>query len=606
MNRWETRARRAAPHVVALVVFTALALVYTWPVAKDPAGLLLGFPGDNLGGVHTLWWDWHSISNGSWPWAIDLYGYPTSQVVLHPSPLMEVLSLPITGIWGAVVASNLLVMFGFIATGYTCFLLVRHLTRSVVVAVVAGALFTGTGAHQFDILWNTGAIFGLPLLCLALVRWREEPRRWVFVAVAAIILGLSNFYFAAYFLPALFLVFAPWKYWRIREYVVPYLIAVGTTVVVLGATYLPSLMASDSSTREQLSAVAAAADSRPPTEILATVIGSPQNPILGDVFNTFASHLDPTQAPNAGSVYIGIVVLILAVLGWRSARRTGPWTAIAIIGFVLMLGPKLRVAGHDLVPLPYDLLVQLPGLSFLRAPGRFYALMEIALVVMASFGLLRATRPLRQWAPVAIVAIGVIGLVDLWHRYPQPVTPASVPAVYERLATLPGAPAIIEAPGGEFNDYQWLAYQRVSALPLINNAAPRPSAESNRLLTTNPFLMGTIAGPYPSLLATDDAEFARSGKPNPTRVAGAKELARLGVGLVILHRNTLFAWGSDKDPSYQAYRRYLVRYLGKPIYEDGDVEIFGMPGGRGVREVRSWTAAPGARTATPGATAAGE
>lgn len=605
MSPWELRARRAAPHAIALLVFAALAVLYTWPVAKDPAGLLLGFPGDNLGGVHTLWWDWHSIANGSFPWAIDLYGYPTSQVVLHPSPLMEALSLPITGIWGAVVASNVLVMLGFVATGYTCFLLVRYLSQSTVAAVVAGALFTGTGAHQFDILWNTGAIFGLPLLCLALVRWREEPRRWVFVAVAAVVLGLSNFYFAAYFLPVLFLVFAPWRHWRVRQYVLPYLVAIGTTVLVLGITYLPSLLASDSSTREQLSAVAAAADSRPPTEALAAIIGSPQNPILGDAFNSVASHLDPSQAPNAGSVYVGIIVLILAILGWRSARRTGPWTAIAVIGFILMLGPRLRIAGHDLFPMPYDLLVQLPGLSFLRAPGRFYALMEIGLIVMASFGLLRATRPLRQWAPAAIVAVGVLGLVDLWYRYPQPVTPATVPAVYEKLATLPGKPAIIEAPGGGFNDYQWLAYQRVAGLPLVNNAAPRPSTESNRLLTTNPFLIGTIAGPYPSLLPTDDAEFARSGKPNPTRVAGAKALARLGVGLVVLHRNTFFGWGGPQDPGYQAYRRYLLRYLGPPVYDDGEVEIFGMPGGPGVKEVRSWADAPGERTATPAAMGAG-
>lgn len=605
MTHWGDRLQRAVPHLIALAVFGVLAIIYTWPVARDPSGLLLGYPGDNLGGVHTLWWVWDTVSKGAFPWAIDAYGYPSSQVVLHPSPLMELASLPFTGIWGAVVASNVLVIGGFVAAGYTCFLLVRHLTGSTPIAVVAGAFFTGTGAHQFDILWNTGAIFALPLLCLALVRWRDDSRRWVFVAVAAILLGLSNFYFAAYFLPPLFLAFAPWHELRVRRRVLPYTYAIGTTALALGIAYLPSLLASDSSTREQLSAVAASADSRPPTELMAPFIGSPDNPVLGGAFRAVASHLDPTQAPNAGSVYVGLVVLVLAAVGWRAARRTGPWLAVAIIGFVLMLGPRLRIWGHDTIPLPYDLLVQLPGLSFLRAPGRFFALVEIALVVMAAFGLMRVTKPLKQWAPVAIIAVGVLGLVDSWYRFPQPTTPAAVPGVYERLGGLDDEVAIIEAPGGGFNDYQWLANQRVSRLRLVNNAAARPSEESNRLLTGNPFLAGTIAGPSPSLLPTDEAEFKATGARNSARLEGARDLARQGIGLVVLHKSTLFGWASTEDPGYQSYRRYLTRYLGAPIYADEDVEIFGLPKGPGVSEVKKWSAGTAARTAKRGGTAGG-
>lgn len=589
--------RRVAPHVIALAVYGALAVLLTWPMVKDMSGAVVGFPGDNLGAIHSLWWVWDEVSSFRFPWSVEAYAFPSSTIFFHPSPLMEALSLPITALFGPVVAFNALLLLSFTATGYTCFLLVRHLCGSFVVALGAGALFTATGPHQFDLLFNTNAVWALPLTCLALLRWRERPERWPEVALAASALALSNFYFGAYFLPPLFLlfmVFMPWRSLRETRVLVSAVAATATTLFVCILAYLPPLLAVDDRTRDQLSAVAAGGESRPPTEVLSLVIGSPAHPVLGDLFGRLGSGLDPTQAPNTGSAYLGLIVLALAIAGWSRARRTGPWTALATIAGVMLLGPELLVAGNALMPLPYALVEHVPLLNYLRAPGRFYALLALPLIVMASFGLLRVMRAASARgapAPVAaglVVVIVAVAVFESLFRLPQPITGTAVPPVYAKLAELPGSPALIEVPGGGFNDYQWLSYQRDSGLPIVNDAAPRGTSAAPIPLYRNPFLVHTVAGPSPDLLESDERYFRENGRPNPERVRGVRELAELGVGYAVLHHHTYFAWGGPEDAGYQRYRAFLERYLGAPVFEDATVALYALPGAPGLEQVTAW------------------
>lgn len=614
------RLRRAVPHVAALIVYAGLAVLLTWPIARNLDGALLGYPGDNLGGVHTLWWVWDQVASGRWPWAVEHYAYPTSTVMFHPSPLMEAIALPIVGLFGAVVAFNVLLLASFVASGYTCFLLVRHLCGSAPVAIAAGALFTGTGAHQFDLLFNTNANWALPLTVLALLRWRERPERWPEVAAAASALALCNFYFGAYFLPPLFLLFFPWRRLRDARRVASAIAAGATTLFVCVLAYIPPLLAAGEQTREELSSVAAGVDSRPPTELLALVIGSPEHPVLGDLFGRWGAGLDPTQAPNTGSAYLGLVVIVLAALGWTAARRTGPWTALAAIAGVMLLGPELQIHGERLIPLPYALVEHIPLLNYLRAPSRFFALLALPLIIMAAFGMLRVTRwvaaapwPERisrlRWAvpataAAAALALGGLGVFDSLLRHPQPTADATVPAVYQRLATLPEGTALIEVPGGGFNDYEWLSYQRVHGLPLVNDASPRRAPTARIPLYGNPFLNQTVAGPAPFLLESDEDYVAKRGRLNPERVKGVRDLAAIGVGYAVLHHRTTFGWGGPEDEGYRRYRAYLERYLGPPVYEDGEIALFALPDAPGLDAVRRWSEPPPSPAATPEAAGA--
>ncbi len=593
VRRPASRGRRAVPHLVAGIVYLALAILLTWPVATTLDTHLLGYAGDNMGAVHTLQWVWSEVSAFRIPWSTDLYGVPVDWVYFHPSILMEAVSVPLTGLFGPVAAFNLLTILSYAATGYCMFLLVRHLLPSTTIALGAGALFTATGPHQFDLLFNTNAVWGLPLLALALLRWREDPGRWWEVAIAGSVVALCNFYFIVYYVPVIMACLVPWRRLGDRRVLRGGLLATGLIIAVAAVAYIPPIVAVGDSTRNELESVAGRADSRPPTELLSLVIGSPNHPQLGDLYGRMGGHLDPTQAPNTGSGYLGIVILILAALGWRRARHFGAWLTLAVVGGIMMLGPTLLVNGHRLMPLPYRFLEYIPVLNYLRAPSRFFYVVSLALVVLAAFGLQRlvssralSARPRRVAVVTAICALGVW---EMLFQLPRPTADARVPSVYAKLATLPGDPIIIEAPGGGFNDYQWLSYQRDSGLRIVNNAAPRPSMDDPLLLYRNPFLINTVAGPDSSALADDDAAFAASGRPDARRVAGVEELRRAGVGYALLHRHTIFGWANMSDPGFVSYRRYLRRYLGDPVYEDGDVELYALPGAPGRDTVARWT-----------------
>ena len=590
-------ARRALPHAAAVALYAALAVWLTWPLSAHLGDHALGIAGDNLGGVHTLYWFAREVTSGRYPWSMDMAAWPGGGVVFHPSPLMELLSVPITVAWNPVAAFNLLTLASFTACGYTAFLLCRHLTGSVPASLGAGALFTASGPHQFDLLFNTNAVWALPWLCLACLRWRGRPERWWEVALAASCLALSNFYFAGYYLPLVFLAFIPWRRWRDVTWVASTVAALATTLLVTALAYVPPLLAASDATRGQLRATAALADSRPPTELLALVIGSPLHPRLGGMFAAWADGLDPAQAPLAGSAYLGLVVIALAVLGARRAARSGPWLALGGAALVLMLGPELLVAGHRLMPLPYALVDHIPVLNFLRAPGRFYYLVSVCMVVMAAFGLMRVAgwaaraprgRRLAPVAPVAAVAlVAAAGVYDSLFRAPVPLTAVSPPAAYARLKALPAGTVLAEAPGGGFNDYQWLAYQYAHGKPLVNDPSPRTTFTEPIPLYQNAFLRFTVAGPDPREIDSDEAYAkAHGGRRDPVRVAGARELGRQGVGYVVLHARTIFAWPSPEDPGYVRYRHYLERYLGPAAYEDPDVAVFALPGGPGPAALR--------------------
>ena len=67
----------------------------------------------------------------------------------------------------------------------------------------------------------------------------------------------------------------------------------------------------------------------------------------------------------------------------------------------------------------------------------------------------------------------------------------------------------------------------------------------------------------------------------------------MGVGYAVLHNYPYFGWAGPSDPGYGLYRAYLERYLGPPVYEDADVQLFALPGAPGRELIEGWKDAPG-------------
>ena len=155
-------------------------------------------------------------------------------------------------------------------------------------------------------------------------------------------------------------------------------------------------------------------------------------------------------------VFAGFTVLALALIGmwsaWRGAaasprvsgaprapfQRLWPW--VALVFFVLALGPVLHIAGQTAllpggreIPLPYAALVRVvPFMNISRSVSRYDAMVMLALAILAALGLnwLIARFRRGRWIAVAATALIVFEFLPI----PYPLSTSDAPAWYATLA----------------------------------------------------------------------------------------------------------------------------------------------------------------------------
>ncbi|HLF28647.1 MAG TPA: hypothetical protein VJG32_20125 [Anaerolineae bacterium] len=137
---------------------------------------------------------------------------------------------------------------------------------------------------------------------------------------------------------------------------------------VSAATWLPALALAAESTRASLAPSEAAEFSLP--------VGSLAGLLL-------AGRGDPERL-----TYVGLTVLVLALIGvrsvWHTRRRVALWLiALIVLGVIVALGMN--------TPL-YEVLYRIPGVALLRAPGRAWFLVVFAAALACGLGLDAALR----------------------------------------------------------------------------------------------------------------------------------------------------------------------------------------------------------------------
>jgi len=171
----------------------------------------------------------------------------------------------------------------------------------------------------------------------------------------------------------------------------------------------------------------------------------------------------------------GLLAAALAVVAWRdlARRRAGVaaaghgllaklraaalrhgdasvLAAVGVTGFVLSLGPILRVAGHKIwIPLPYALLwYVVPGFQSMRASGRYSLLVVSAVAALAGLGY-EALRRRGAGGPARFPVTVAAALALAWS-VPWPLVPFpqhdEVPPVVVWLERQPGDPPVLNLP----------------------------------------------------------------------------------------------------------------------------------------------------------------
>ena len=166
-------------HRLAIVVFIGLAVVHTWPLATNPAGLSLNANGDAQLNEWILAWVVHQLPRDP----LNLFDanifHPAKDALAFSEPLIvpAILSAPVFWLGGSpVLAYNLMLLAGLALTALATYALVFSWTRDQPAALAAGSLFAFS-THTLTRLPHLQAIhaYGLPLALLFADRLIRQP-----------------------------------------------------------------------------------------------------------------------------------------------------------------------------------------------------------------------------------------------------------------------------------------------------------------------------------------------------------------------------------------------------------------------------------------------
>ena len=557
------RVRTGPSHRPALAGYAVLTVAFLWPAVRHFRTRPMLGSGDGSF-FYWAWWSMpRALSRGHDPFSSSLLFHPAG-VDLRLStlaPLLALVTAPVRVTLGPAAQVNAAQLLAAWLAAVAAYLLLDHVWGH------RGAAFVGGFGYSFSAfrfvhapghlnLISTGF---LPLGVLLLLRLVESPSIGRAAALGAAVgaafltdpqLGLLTV-----------LCLAPVAVrhrhrWRSSG---RGLALAGVVALVVAAPLLVpmagALRHTDTTAAEE--AVAEVSYSSDPTLWLVPPL---EHPVLGSL----SAHLHGTRRPE-GVAYPGLVIVGLALVAvvLRPVKDRAMWGTLAVIGFVLSLGPYVSYpGGFYRIPLPYMWVRSIPLVSSMRVPGRFLLVGVLGLDGLAAGALATIGRRRPTW----VLAAGTLLLVELlpWH---PPAGSLAAPAPYEVIHDAPGEAAVLEIPlqwstGAAVigdavaarDDSVFLAYATSHGHPLVNGVASRYAGDRLAELLAVPAYRQVLALQHDPGF-TDDAQFDPG------------DLARLGIGFVVYHR----------DRPMPAVLHYLESLHLHVLADDGTVVVWGVP-----------------------------
>lgn len=650
-------------HLWVLLLYSLLAVALTWPLATQ---ITTHVPGsdtwayDEYTFLWNIWYFKHALLDQlSTPLYTDLIFYPVGMgLVMYTFNLLAAaLALPLHLASGNIpLASNLVNLASTALAGYGTFLLVLYLLRRPPVNSEPSTVNSSTPSPSLSIHHSS---FIIPAAAfIAGLIYAFASSRMVYLALGHYMIVTTQWlpFFLLYFVRTL-------DRWRSRDAVIAGLFAALCLLTDMLYGVLLALMAgvllldwwlsyrrgrrasqaaplvSPAQRLGRLAAMVAVAAllSAPlliPTvregrnadyavegwgmsdqlsaDLVGLVTPTDLHPLWGGDWEATlrAVQTGDSRFSDVNTVFVGYATLALAVLGAIVAgRRARAWLVIALIAFVLALGPLLQINGQSLynldglqvtVPLPYILLHYLPFVKGFRAPNRFSLVLLQALAVLAGYGAAwllvkiagvrqprtntaesRAARSTFQAlrAPLALALAVILAAAVLFEHLavPMPLTDARVPAPYRELAKQPEGGAVLQLPMGWRNGFgvfgaedtriEW--YQTTHGRPILSGNTSRNPAFKFEYFERLPLLQA-IAGI--ELYQPPDAATDQAARASAAELMALWDVRYLAVNPPVAGRYPY----SDTWQATQDYVLDVVPVDPQPLWDADGVQIYAV------------------------------
>jgi hypothetical protein len=450
------------------LVYLALTLITTWPLVRYLGTAVPGWAGDQ---TQFMWaWDtfWTELVHGRSPFATDRVFFPLGAVIVagEGNQTVAALSFPfwlLGGGHGLVWWFGLLTLTVPVAVGLAMRAVVRALTSDDEAAFWAGLLFAFSPTYlavlgsPFVPLDGVAALWTI-LALLAVVVLARAPSMRVMAALSVLVWVQAFTYpYAAVQVVLLVGLLIPIT-WR-REYVslVPRAALANLALALVLVCFVFPPIPTDysiggdgiwSKAHINLANLFIPGAHLPvmfPGQVVGGVPGT--GVLWNGVLGRWADRaLD--GGPDPGSYYLGVGVLMLAVLGLVRARPRRIMLGLAAVAVLLVLcagGTRLLWGTHVLATgwsTPWRWLVAVPHLELMDRARPFVVGAVVPLTALAGVGV--AMLP-RAWWRTALV--GGIWFVECC-RIGIPLYVPPEPLVYRALATMPQVRTVLELPMG--------------------------------------------------------------------------------------------------------------------------------------------------------------
>ncbi len=502
-------------HLGAVIYFSLLSVVMTWPLVLHLGESIVGEIGDNIYFVFLIRWyqkAWFELGISpffhpwlNYPQGWNLASTDTALSTTLPGVLFSLMGGPVFGY-------NLAMLVTFVFSGWAMFFWVRRLTGSTAAGLVAGTIYAFLPyrlAHYLVGHLNLLGTQWFPLYFMGLyetlrgtsqkVLTMGKPSSTVrqslkYIVLAAVSLGLIGFtsmyylYYAALF-SGLFVggyLLVERRAWRDRQLWLRLAVLGVFALPLVIAAMLPFLGLESQGGLASRSVSYASMYSASPLDFF---LPSTDHFLWGAwVGKTFDRSLWIEA-----TLYLGVVTLVLAVVAWINRNKTGhaPLLKVALVmalaAYVLALGTDLHwnaqrvelpvpgflqsVLHRETTPIPLPALVLFKVLPFY---AKMRALMRIGFITLlfttlaAGLGagwLLRRVKP-HLSAALAAFLIALI-FFDFYPGPYQRFTPVTARPVDSWLAQQPGQGALAQFPFLQMEDQDQVYNTLVHGKPYI-------------------------------------------------------------------------------------------------------------------------------------------
>ncbi len=416
------RARTLPPALLVFGGYLFATLLLLLPTLPTFASALPGGPVADVDGwqnVWNLWWMHFALASGQNPFFSSYLYFPTgvNLAVQTFNPSNGLLMLPITALFGPIAAYNSATSLACLLAALGAYGLARRAGGDRPAAFVAGLFFAFSPFHLTKI-WDGQleliALQWLPFYALFLLRALEDGRRRD-ALLAGLFLALTGYTSWYYFLflamySVLFVLI--WLLPAPQSLRLP-IFSQATLVAGSGLLLIAPLLAA---ALPEVAGLRKDIDPDNPfdsillrsADLLDFWLPSYLHPLWGEAVRELGRNWHPFIAGwNVSLGYLPLVLSLLAArLAWRQARR---WLLLAGLALLLALGPLLQIAGwRSALPLPYAMLMNLPGVGQAHRPSHFVVLALLAMVPLLALGLRALRERLRARGAGLVTGLALI------------------------------------------------------------------------------------------------------------------------------------------------------------------------------------------------------